>query len=468
MGLYDLVSLSTTVTAQSGATVTLASVAGLTVGDKIIIESDHGYDEVGLDGDWSISNFPLAGGGYYTDVTHVGKSFISGPITDISGNVVTVDRTVPAGAVGLPCHRNNRDSIKYAIENKLAWPRSKRLATSHSVIAYLTDDYHEIDFNNCTLFAPKGCIALNLSIARIGGGAVSNKRYANLTMQGNAGDAGYGLFVENGIFTQGASMQAALNIAGTGGATPTRARNIVVENVHFIDNWRACTFQVASDCIGKNLTSTNTQPLRQYVQWDFQQASTERCAFIDCTVDGDYMRAGFEAFKATSGSFIRCGGRNVSFSVNTSGSVSFRDCSVVLDNINPPESFSPNNPIFNLNRAIETQQGSVQPGTDGGVGISNFSVEYREIPYPNNGASGEIWSCLVVNNHPYDVPVRADIRGLTLTLPRTNVTRAGGGTVGYVLDVNGHIENQDVYGVTATQIDGGSKFTNNVTEVVPA
>lgn len=465
MGLYDLVELTTTVTAQSGATVTLASVEGLEVGDKIIIESQHGYDEPGLDGSWAISNFPL-GVGYYTNVTHVGKSFISGPITNIAGNVVTVDRTVPSGAVGLPCYRNNADAVKYTVDNLLPWPANKRLAvataTSAPIRSYLTDTYAEIDFNHCELFAPRGTGALRLAIARISGGGLKNKRYRNLTLRGNVRDSGYGLSVEGGTFVQGSSMYFPFNILGSGGEGGGLAINCVIENFTFIDNWRSTGVDLALDSFVVNCRSQFTDPLRQYIQWEYQAASSERCAFIDCTIDSDYMRASFEPYKCKGISFIRCGGRNTSFAVNSSGSTIFKDCWITIDDTNPDPSFSPSNFLLNLARTQETQQGEQQPGTGGGVGVFNFRIQYDAIPY---GDTDAIWGGVAINAEAaWGLPVNAHIYGLDFQVPRTDV--AFGANTGYIVNRNsGAGGTTIVSGITGDTLDTGTKLLN-VTETL--
>lgn len=461
MSLNDLVQLETTVVSQAGATITLADVTGLAVGDRVVIESQHGYNETGLDGNWTLSNLPLTG--YYLNVTNVGKSFI-GTIQSggISGNTIILDRTVPSGAVGLPCYRENSAAVKYAIENGVSWPARKRFAIASDntaqIRALLTDDYQEIDFNNCELFAPRGCGALGLAIAKIGGGPVSNKRYKNLTMRGNVKDSGYGFFAETGVFVQGSSLAAAFNIFGTGGAPPSGpTSNVIAENFTFIDNWRACGISLALDCFGVNMRCENTDPLRQYIQWEFQISSSQRCAFIDCVVDGDYMRGGFEPFKSIGCSFIRCGGRNTSFSSNTSGGVLFKDCYVVIDDTNPNASFSPDNFLMNINRTIEDQQGSPQAGTNGGVGVMDFSIIYNAIPYASDGVSGEIWKQVGVTPGSQGI-VGAKINGVHFQVPRTNVTQNNGYTDGYVVNNNALATDTIVSRVSGSTLDSGTKL----------
>jgi hypothetical protein len=455
MGLYDLGELSTTVTAQSGSTVTLASVTGLVAGDSIIIESQHGYNETGLDGDWAITNigpiaFPTQ---YYLLVDHVGKSFIS-TIVSIAGLVVTVDRTVPSGAVGLPCYRNNHEAVMYAINNKLTWPSGKTLACASSNTApmrgYLSDLYHEIDFRHCTLFAPRGCGALGLAMYRDGGGGVSNKVYRNLTLRGNARDAGYGILAETGEYIQGSSFNYCFGIAGTGGGGGNIVSNIRVENFTFIDVWQSIAIVYATDSFVVNCRTTRTEPLRSYVQWEYQTSLSSRCGFVDCVVDSDFMTAGFEPFQSIGISFIRCGGRNTAFSCNSSGSSIFKDCYVTIDDVNPDTAFSANNPIVNINRTIEEQQGTPYTASNGGVRVQDMTVTYNEIPYPS---TDRIFNTITVAPPYQGIAVKAEIKGITVTVPRTNVTTPNAGYV-----VRSDAPDTTVTGMVATTLDSGSKY----------
>jgi len=154
--------------------------------------------------------------------------------------------------------------------------------------------------------------------------------------------------------------------------------------------------------------------------------------------------------------------------VNSSGGIRFKDCFITIDEINPDASFSPNNPLMNIGRNIENQQGAVQPGTGGGVGIDNFVVRYNEIPYPSAGVSGEMWTTVSINaESAYGLPVEARIRGITLILPRTNVTGPNGASDGYVVNRNGNVGGTTiVQGVNATTLDSGTKLLN-VSETQP-
>lgn len=413
MALNDLVELATTVTAVSGNTVTLASVTGLAVGDKIIIESQHGYDEVGLDGDWAIS-LPVTTN-YYLNVTHIGKSFL-GTISAISGNTITVDRSVPAGAVGLPCYRNNADAIEYAINNRLAWPveQSFAFATSNTrpLRCYTTPDQYTYDFNGCEIFSPRGCGPAALGVWGLGGGPTANKIYRNLQIRGNVRDAGYGVSAETGAYFQGSSLPPAFNVSGTSGGGGSVTSNQHIENFVFIDNWRSVTIVLADSCTVKNCTSLFTGPLRSYVQWEYQAASSSNCTFQSCIVDSDYARPGFEPFACFNVQYVACGGRNTSFASNSSGPVLFSDCYIAWDEENPVGTlWSPYNPLMTLNRTIEIQQGTPVSGTTGYVRVENFSVVYNNNPYTD-----QIMNTVSIDPGTQGIDMDVEILGLHLSV----------------------------------------------------
>ncbi len=431
MSANDLIQLETTVTATSGSTLTLASVEGLAVGDSIIVESQHGYNETGLDGDWAFTGLPTSNH-YYLAVDHIGKSFIA-VVSNISGNVVTVDRAVPPAAVGLPCYRDNSTAIKYAIDNLLPWPSRKRFATAElqptfkmpmPLRCYLTDDPATIDFNHCEIFAPRGCGAVMISIARTGGGGVSNKHYKNLTIRGNVRDSGYGIFAETGSYNQQTWAMSAFAFAGTGGGSPSTATNVIVENFTLIDNWRSVSCSIAMDCFIVNCTSRFTDPLRRYIQWEYQADSCYRVSFVDCIIDSPYARPGFEPFKCQGVSFIRCGGKNCGFASNSSGATLFKDCFVEWTDENPDPAWSQFNPLINCNRTVEEQAGAQYPGTNGGVGVRNFTATYRVVPYPD---TNRIFQTISVAPGVHGIATDADIRGVTLVVPRTNLTTPSDG-----------------------------------------
>lgn len=433
MAVNDLVQLETTVTAVSGSTLTLASVTGLAVGDAIIVESLHGYNETGIDGDWEFTDLPTSNH-YYLAVDHIGKSFIA-TVSGISGNVVTVDRTVPVAAVGLPCYRDNSTAVKYAIENAVAWPSRRRFACAAieptlrfpaPIRAMLNDTQATIDFNNCELFAPRGCGSLALTMARIGGGGVNNKILKNLTIRGNVRDYGYGILGETGVYYPDTWALGAFYFGGSSGDTPTFATNVIVENFNIIDAWQAISVNNAKDCFFVNCTMTANWPQRRYIQWDFQATFCFRTAFIGCTVISDKGRAGFEAFKSQGVTFLNCTGNNASFAANTSGATLYKNCYVIWTDDDPPTAFSQYNAMLSITRTIESQSGAPIAYAVGGIGVINFVVDYRVIPYAN---SNQIFNTILVSPGDQGIPTNAKINGVTLIVPRTNVTTPNAGYI---------------------------------------
>jgi hypothetical protein len=412
----DIGELSTTVIGQSGEVVTLADVTNLSIGDEIIIESDHGYDEEGLDGDFAYS--VPSGSGYYNNVTHIGKSFLA-EVENISGNDVTVDREVPVGATGLNCYRNNAVAVENVFENGLTMPENKSLAIwglNGEGIRILTDDSEEIyDLNGCTLFSPNGCPTVLLVFLKIGGGFANNKTIRNGTLWGNVRDAGYG-YQKDTVLAKG----AALNLSG---------QNNHANNLIFRDNWRSVAMNFSDGCTVTDCSAEQfTDPLREYVQWEFQAVTSTNCTFTRCTVDTDSPRAGFEPFKSQNILFDRCGGRNTLCATNASGNAEFRDCTFVWDSVDPDAQFSPNNGIFGFNRNIENSQGSPVPNSSGGSRIRRCSVDFRVVVYPS---TNRVLNVVLVAPGNYGIATAADIRGLRVSYPNDTVLAAQ--NAGYIV-----------------------------------
>lgn len=418
----NLLAVTTIVLAVAGPTVTLEDAAGLSVGDRVIIESTHGYGEAGLDG---VFNFSNAKANFYYTAAPVGRSFV-GTVKDISGNAVTLDRDVPEAAAGKRLYRDNYVAVKYWIENKKSWPKGESFAVACEpapLRCYLTDEPHEIDFNGCELFAPRGCQPLSLTIARVSGGGVSNKAYKNLTLRGNVRSAGYGLCVEKSSYT----IPPAFSVAGTSGANSTTARNIRVDGFTFIDNWRALDVSRADGVTVTDCVASFTDQLHHYIQWEFQASSSANVTLRNCRVDTDFVHPGFEAFKSQGVVFESCGGRNTLFSSNSSGDVLFKNCSIVWDEESPNAWLHPNTPLLNINRNIDQSKGER-------VSVRNFSVDYLATPYP-----GRIFN--TINASPN---TGANIRGVSLRVPSRDLTTPN----------QGYLVRSDDAATTASGFDG--------------
>lgn len=447
MAVTDLRAFQTVVSSSVAGTniINVDNASGFQVNDKIIIESLHGYNESGVDGVWSITNMPSSG--YYW-TAQVGKSWM-GTITNIVGNTLTLSRAVPNSSTGLTVYRDNHDAIPYAIENNIKFPEGQTFACNfiNPIRPYLTNTFKIIDFNYCTILAPRGCGAALVTYAKVGGGGLENKVWRNLTIQGNARDSGYGFQVETGVYYQGSSMSAAFVMSGA---------NHHVENMVFKDNWRSIGGSYLYDSTISNCISRFDDPLRAYIQWEYYTDLSQRVTFDRCIMDSNYVRPAFEAFKSSGIFFNHCVGRNGPYSSNSSGAIRFEDCSIIWDEENPHSSFSQYNPLMNLNRIIENQGGANNPipNTDGGLKIKNMKFDYRKIPYPNTNA---IFNCINISG-PYqgNTPVRAIIDGIELITPRNNLVTPN---AGYMLrsDPNDTVASN----FTGPNFDTGFKYWQN-------
>lgn len=437
----------------SGSTVTLVNKTGFSVGDKIIIESQHGYNQDGLDGNWTWNFVGYSGDFYFDPALKQGKSFM-GSITGISGETITLDRTVPVGAVGLPFHRDNGDAVKHAIENGVSWPSGVTFhvgSNADFIRPALSTEQQTIDFNNCTWLNVRGCPGLLFYPNTIGGSSsVSNKVFKNLNLVGNSLNSGFG--VQSLI-----GLNALVLIAGS---------NVVVDNFTTRNGWRGIVLNNSVDCVVQNCTSTLECHRRRYIQWEFQASGCSRCVFYNCTVDCDFPFASFEPFKCSGVSFVKCGGRNAGYSCNASGKIKFIDCNCTYDSADyeteGASSWSINNPIININRIIENQQGTPQTGTEGGCLVYNFDMAYEALP---RVASQRIFKCIIVGGGIRGISTDARIRNVSYTNPFLASTDGNGNAVGYVIsgDANTLGANADqliVSGiVNATTLNTGLKYS---------
>ena len=462
MAYTDLISASTFVASQSGADVTVADPTGFSVGDKIIIESQHGYGEDGFDGNWSWSaydSFPDTDY-YFSPIIVKGKSFL-GSITNISGSTFTLDRTVPSGAVDLPFHRDNTDAVSVAIAQKATWPEGVTYhigsANAGLIAPALDEHFYEYDFNNCVWQNVRGCYGMCLRPTLSGGGGVVNKVWRNLIMKGNRRASGFGTQSANG-----AGLEALFLITGD---------NHVIENCQFWDGWRSVGLSYASNVTVQNCTTYSQDPMRRYIQWEYQTNFAKHCTFYKVRIDSDYALPSFEPFKSSSVTFDQCGGRNCGYSCNTSGKSLYLNCDCTWDQQDYDVDGSDGvwafgQPVFNVNRTVENQQETPQVGTDGGCLIDNFRMEYTALP---RVSANRIFTNIVVGGGTAGIDTGCVVRNPTYINPFTTSTDNANGAqknkAGYVVagDANTTADAQlKLYGpINGDTLSLGNKYAKN-------
>lgn len=454
MAANDLISLETVVQSVNGLQLVLESVLGLSVGDSIIVESLHGYDKEGVDGVWSVNGLP---DNYYFSAL-LGRSFVATVIA-VNGNTVTVDRAVPAACQGNPCYRNNAQAVKYAITNLRPWPYAQRFACAEQDMSsfpvplqcYLSDASATIDFRNCAIFAPRGCGAICIRINRrtsLGGGGVRNKVFKNLTIVGNARDFGYGVIAIDGDWQDDSSTPAAFDLIGDTGAQPTVVSNVFIENFTFVNNWQDISLSYAADCVVYNCKSYFSDPKRATIASQYSLLGASRCSMIDCTIHCDYGRLGFFVQRGLDVTLLRCGGTNCLFAVDTSGRVLIEQCSSDWTDVGPDDHIAAAAGIFNISRRYELVQDEVVPNTGGGTVLRNCTVTYTDIPFVDD----YIFNTVVVEQGELDVLTQCSVRGLSLEVPRSDVTTV---LDGYL------VRSEEQYTLASDltgQLDSGAKY----------
>lgn len=378
---------------------------GFEAGDEVVIESQHGYGEPGIDGVWDIAQEP----GYYRSVP-IGKSFHAS-IVGIEGNALALDREPPAAAVGLTVHRNNMQAVIRALGDRRRWPDGQALAVSDPgnqyPRVYVDPSYHRYDFNDCELYAVHGGAGLRLHLMNTfpPGGPVRNKELANLTLRGNVRHAGYNFI--GGMFR----YEHALTIGDDNGGQCT---NVTVRNVKFIDNWGALSFKQCAHCRAVDCVSYETEQLKEYVaKWHFIADISQHIEFVRCQVDANAPASGFESFNSAHVRFLECRGRNVWAAANMADGLEWIDYAVEWDNYDLGP-FNPRTPVLAL--VNHTNRELSQPYT-----IRDVRVKYWE------AYQGPMFPCITVQDKLTGVHI--DIRNVDVRSWQGITTVEGDGRV---------------------------------------
>lgn len=372
-----LVSLVATVIAASNGspTITVSNATGLTIGAKVIIISEHGYNEVGLGG-----VFPFTGvtnGDYYFGTgMNFGRS-LEATISAISGTTLTLNANASASCVGRQLVVDASDDIEDAIEAGDSWSsfENQTFYVARTLQPVIADNSEQVfDFFNVEFKSPRGCHCIVFAPIAPNGARPGNKIWKNLRITGNVADSGYGPTA--GALTY-QTMSKSVFICGS---------NNVFENFTVSDVWMAFLFNFAADCVVQNSLVIRNHPLRRYLQWDAFSAESSRCVFHQVDYESDYPAPFLESFKCSGTVAYECHARNGSYSQNTSGKCRIVDCSVEWDWVSDgsPNVTIADTPMFNMNRIIEGQQGSAAAGTEGGCFVLRHSTHVKVASFPSN------------------------------------------------------------------------------------
>jgi len=177
---------------------------------------------------------------------------------------------------------------------------------------------------------------------------------------------------------------------------------------------------------------------RNYLaQWFFGVNDSIGGTFTRCTVDSDFLQAGYETFRSDGVSFIDCVSRNGIVSSNTSGNFAFTNFDITIEAMSQP--FEPSDsPYHHLSKAVDINA-NIDPGSPllafGGT-ITNMTLTIQGYMNSNN----EVHKGMVVNvDNPNVV-----ITGGTVTYTSPSLAGKDNGCIG----LNSTGLNTDVTGLT--------------------
>lgn len=106
---------------------------------------------------------------------------------------------------------------------------------------------------------------------------------------------------------------------GLGNSTSVLPENIYDMEFHNVMA-QAIVIVSSINCTAARCTLTNDDGARTYTQWYMGGVDSSNASLIDCTINCRQFIKGFEWFNCSGGTFLRCGGRNVFLSTNSSNS----------------------------------------------------------------------------------------------------------------------------------------------------
>jgi hypothetical protein len=286
---------------------------------------DTGYVFWWLDGQW-YNMAPNRQNTFYTGQYYLGKAVprsLQARITAIDGRRFKLDRSAAVSTEGANVYLDTAPILSnmIAASGKLSLPAGSFPTGGVVWIRDKTDFELSGDGkDHTTIYAPKG-----VPSAMIQAYNAPKTRVRDLTLQGNFRDEGFGLNW-TGSTNAGTNQPVTEYDVPQGAAFPrgillhVGSHDSEVKDVRVIDvAQQAVGVSFADNVWARRVENIQNDPLRQYVQWQFQWADTTGGGCEDCEVRSTYVISGFEAFKATNVQFIRPKGVNAMFAMNGSG-----------------------------------------------------------------------------------------------------------------------------------------------------
>jgi len=118
--------------------------------------------------------------------------------------------------------------------------------------------------------------------------------------------------------------------------------------------------------------------------------------------------------------------------------------------------------MFNVSRTVEVQQGTPQTGTEGGVLVDNFRMEYQALP---RVSAQTIFPTITAAGGVRGIDTGCIVRNLTYINPFSSSGVEAGVSSGYAVagDANSVPDTQlKVYGaISGSTLSAGQKYTKN-------
>jgi hypothetical protein len=321
---------------------------------------DTGYVFWWLDGQW-YNLAPNRPNTFYTGQYYLGKAVprsLQARITAINGNTLTLDKSAAVSAEGANVFLDTAPILTGMIakSGKLLLPAGNYPTGGVIWIRNKTRfvlSGHGKD--QTRIYSPKG-----VPSAMIQARNAPNTVIKSLTLEGNFRDEGFGLNW-TGSTTAGTNEPVTETNVPQGAGFPrgilidVASHDSVVQDVLVINvAQQAVGVSHADNVWARQVQNVQSDPLRQYVQWQFQWSDAKGGGCEDCEVRSTYVIPGFSSFKSTRVSFIRPKGQNAIMAMNGSGAwlIEGADLRFTANSLHPEGYTTPFHPIIEANTNI--------------------------------------------------------------------------------------------------------------------
>lgn len=355
---------------------------------------------------------------------------ITGTVTAINGNQLTLDKTAVISTTAAPVYYNCYTPLKTSVFDSatnalkatnctINWPAGRW--------AWAATDNDQ----NVRMRAPSGWTIQGAGPTADGTVLFSPRGTQNLefTLQATNGFIQDMRFEGSGLLTE--SLIGFYNSLDKFQAwtTPLVLRlstNTVAQRVHGINGWQACLTMVGcTNCTLRDFYVYHATGTDRYTQWMVQIADGTNCIVEDGELDFDHLMTGLETFRSTGSIFRRLNTRNATWSTNGSGYYTFEDCTARFEYLCERNGFPVlDQPLIDINSNIPVLPGQTVSVGSGGI-FRNNDIIIEGIMR----ADGAVWNI-------YNPSADTDNVLIQGKYPATNVS-APSGLIQYPARTNG-------------------------------